>query len=296
MSALAKVNSWQMMPTSLAEMMTFCEMIANSTLVPKDYQNKPGNCLIAIQMGAEVGLSAMQAIQGIAVINGRPAMWGDALLALVQAHPDFVDIIEVDDGNVATCTLKLKGREPTVRTFSKDDVARAGLGGVHKQYPARMRQMRARGFALRDGAAYILRGMGSAEEAQDMPARELRASATMVEEPKAPEAPAPAQLPPPAATKPLPTKTAKNYQEKQWAEVPFASLPASALIDYIAYYRERLPTLTQANHRNAVELTLAAAEAEGHRRLEAEGLGADPETGELPQADDFPFESDGAPA
>jgi hypothetical protein len=81
---------------------------------------------------------------------------------------------------------------------------------------------------------------------------------------------------------PLPTKTAKNYLDKQWAEVPFSSLPHSALVDYLAYYTERLPTLTQANHRASVEATIAAAEVELEKRREAEAAGADAETGELP--------------
>lgn len=91
--------------------------------------------------------------------------------------------------------------------------------------------------------------------------------------------PTPAQ---PRQRQPLPTKTAKNYQDKQYAEVPFASLPSSALVEYVAYYVGRLPTLTQANHRSSVEATIAAAEAEIERRREAEQAGANPDTGELP--------------
>lgn len=85
---------------------------------------------------------------------------------------------------------------------------------------------------------------------------------------------------------PLPTKTAKNYPEKQYAEVPFSSLPLSALTAYINYYTERLPSLTQANHRKAVEATLMAAQAEAQRRLDVEAAGADPETGEVPEDSD----------
>jgi hypothetical protein len=88
---------------------------------------------------------------------------------------------------------------------------------------------------------------------------------------------APAAEPQQPAAAPLPTKTAKNYQDAQWADVPFASLPHSALIDYLTYYTERLPTLTQANHRKAVESTIAAAQAEAAGRLARE-VGEPPET------------------
>ncbi|AKR49480.1 hypothetical protein [Acetobacter pasteurianus] len=54
------------------ELFTFSKMAANSDLMPKDYKGKPENIMIAVQMGSELGLAPMQAIQNIAVINGRP--------------------------------------------------------------------------------------------------------------------------------------------------------------------------------------------------------------------------------
>ncbi len=158
-------------PANLSEAMRLADMIARSDLAPKDYKGKPGNVLIAMKMGHELGLSSMQAVQNIAVINGRPSVWGDAMLALCQAHADFEDIIETDDGQTATCTVKRRGRSPTTRTFSMEDAKRAGLLGKQgpwTNYPARMRQMRARGFALRDAFADALRGLSSAEEQQDV--------------------------------------------------------------------------------------------------------------------------------
>jgi hypothetical protein len=113
----------------------------------------------------------MQSIQNIAVINGRPSVWGDALLALCQSHPAFEDIQETDDGDTATCVIKRRGRSPVSRSFSMDDAKRAGLLGKQgpwSSYPARMRQMRARGFALRDAFADALRGLSSGEEQEDI--------------------------------------------------------------------------------------------------------------------------------
>ena len=76
-------------PTNFSEAMRLANMIAKSDLAPKDYKGKPENCLLAVQMGAEVGLSPMQAIQNIAVIGGRPSVFGDAMLAICQASQDF---------------------------------------------------------------------------------------------------------------------------------------------------------------------------------------------------------------
>lgn len=98
----------------------------------------------------------------------------------------------------------------------------------------------------------------------------------------------------------LPTKTTAKYPVMQFADVPFASLPHSALTAYVSYYAERLKTTEQANHKKAIQATLAAAEAELGRRQDAESAGADQETGELPdqEADQhsFPFDPSEDPA
>lgn len=179
-------------PKDLDEAMRFADMLAGSSIVPKDYIGKPGNCLVAIQWGMELGLQPMQAMQSIAVINGRPSLWGDAMLALVKAHPAFEWIKEECDGNVATCTIKRRGEPEVVQSFSLEEAKRAGLTGKQgpwTQYPKRMLQMRARGFALRDAFPDALRGVVSAEEARDTPAeRDMGAAEVVSTRPAAPAA------------------------------------------------------------------------------------------------------------
>lgn len=159
-------------PRNFEEAWRMAEILANSDLVPKDFKGKPENCLIAMQWGAEVGLKAMQALQNIAVINGRPAMWGDSLIALARNSPLCEYVVESDDGHTATCKVKRRGEPEQVRTFSMDDAKRAGLAGKQGpwvQYPQRMRQLRARAFALRDVFPDVLRGLPVAEEVMDLP-------------------------------------------------------------------------------------------------------------------------------
>lgn len=158
-------------PSSLHEAIEMAELIANSGMVPQQYDGKPGAVLVAIEMGAELGLQPMAAIQNIAVINGRPSLWGDAGLAIVRTHPQFVDIVEELDGHTAVCTIKRHGSSPITRMFSWDDAKKAGLAskkGPWSQYPKRMLQMRARWFAMRDAFPDALRGVHSAEESLDM--------------------------------------------------------------------------------------------------------------------------------
>lgn len=159
-------------PTNLTEAIALAKMMAGSDMVPKDYKGKAANIIVAIQFGSEVGLAPMQSLQSVAVINGRPCLWGDGALGLVQGHPDFEDIQETTEGTVATCVIKRRGRTPCKRTFSDEEATKAGLiakGGPWNQYRARMRQMRARGFALRDSFSDVLKGISIAEEAMDIP-------------------------------------------------------------------------------------------------------------------------------
>ena len=176
-------QNFSLAPKDLDEAMRFADMLAGSSIVPKDYIGKPGNCLVAIQWGMELGLQPMQAMQSIAVINGRPSLWGDAMLALVKAHPAFEWIKEECDGNVATCTIKRRGEPEVVQSFSLEEAKRAGLTGKQgpwTQYPKRMLQMRARGFALRDAFPDALRGVVSAEEARDTPTERDMGAAEVV--------------------------------------------------------------------------------------------------------------------
>jgi hypothetical protein len=169
-------NAMILRPTTFDQLARFSEMAASSELMPKDYKGKPGNVMIAVQMGSEIGLAPMQAIQNIAVINGRPAVWGDAMAGLCKAHPNWMgmkeEITGEGDAMKAVCEVHRKGDHPTIREFSVADAKTAGLwgkAGPWQQYPKRMLQMRARGFALRDAFPDALKGLISAEEAQDIP-------------------------------------------------------------------------------------------------------------------------------
>lgn len=179
--------TFSLAPQNIEEALKFSDYLAKSTIVPKDFANNPGNILVAIQWGMELGLQPMQAMQNIAVINGRPALWGDAVIALVRSSPLCEYVYESDDGETATCRVKRRGEEEQSRTFSMAEAKAAGLAGKQgpwTQYPKRMRQMRARAFAMRDVFPDVLRGMPVAEEVQDIPTEREVNQARKADEPK----------------------------------------------------------------------------------------------------------------
>ena len=166
-------------PVTLDEAMRFSDMLAKSQMVPKAYQGKPEDVLVAVQWGRELGLAPLQALQNIACINGKPSVYGDAAMALVQASSVCENIEEYFEAEgspnpVAVCVAHRRGRTPVTVKFSVEDAKRAGLWGKTgpwQAYPKRMMQMRARGFALRDSFPDVLKGLITVEEAQDYPSQ-----------------------------------------------------------------------------------------------------------------------------
>ena len=164
-------GAFDLSPRSLDQAMQLANILADSSIVPKDFIGNPGNVLVAIQWGMELGLKPMQAMQNIAVINGRPSLWGDALLALVLASPVCEYIHEWEENGTAFIKCKRRGKPEDVQSFSDDDAKKAGLIGKQgpwAQYPQRMKKMRARAFALRDNFADVLKGIAVAEEVMDI--------------------------------------------------------------------------------------------------------------------------------
>lgn len=166
-------------PSNMTEAIEFSKMIAGSGMVPAQYKNKPQDILVAIQWGYELNIQPLQALQNIAVINGKPSIYGDAALALVKSDPRCLGVTEYVEGEgdnrTAYCIAKRKYGtevEETKRAFSVADAKQArlwGRSGPWSQYPDRMLAMRARGFALRDAFPDALKGVITAEEAQDYP-------------------------------------------------------------------------------------------------------------------------------
>lgn len=155
----------------------FAERAARSLMVPKDYQNKPDNIIIAVMKGKELGIPPIQSLESIAIVNGRCSLWGAMVQALcyasglVEDHEEHFEGEEGTDAFTAVCTVKRKGiASPKVGRFSQGDAKRAGLFGqaTHGKYPRRMMQWRAKHPPFTDAFPDVLRGIATREiEAED---------------------------------------------------------------------------------------------------------------------------------
>ena len=180
--AIIPIDDGALAPTDLDGVWRIANMLASTpNMIPPSFK-RPEEVCHAILFGLELGLSPLQSVQAVMVVNNRPTIWGDSAIALVRSRGRCVGIEESIDGEgdemAAVCRAKrlhsIAGHGEEVETierrFSVDDAKLAGLwgkAGPWKQYPKRMLQMRARSWALRDGFADVLRGVGIREEVDD---------------------------------------------------------------------------------------------------------------------------------
>jgi len=180
--------------SGMSHMMELCKQISETDFVPKEKKNKPMECLLAIQYAAEVGLSPMFGLQNIHVINGKPSLGGDAMLALVKQHKDFISCDETIEGEgenmTAICELKRVNHKLHVSTYTVQDAKTAKLWGKSTTkdyngkkiqipspwvtYPKRMLRYRALTNALRDVFPDAVCGLITTEEAHDYPTQPVK--------------------------------------------------------------------------------------------------------------------------
>jgi hypothetical protein len=238
---IAATTQGQNLPTWMAGIagtldhaMAAGKVIIESGFAPKGYDRAQA-VVVACAMGARLGLDPFSAMAGIAVVNGRPTLYGDAMLAVCQSHPAFEDIAEVitgtGDSMAATVTVKRKGRSPYASTFSVADAKQANLWGKQgpwSQQPKRMMMMRARAFALRGAFADALAGFHAREEMED--SEPIDVTATAVVRPATPE---PARVAAPAVSaavsvdQPATPANAAGFVDAVAAKAPAPAAPAA---------------------------------------------------------------------
>lgn len=169
-------------PQNLTELMALAELIAKSEVCPQSYRNKPGDIIVAGQLGRSLGFGVLLSLQTIAVINGRPSIWGDGGLGLVQAS-GLLEEFDEDDPTKAKaqgfgrCKMKRRGMPNAMEyRFTRAEAQAQNLLGKDswKKDEGAMLCWRARWRCMRAQFSDVLKGINAAEEIID-------AEATVVE-------------------------------------------------------------------------------------------------------------------
>src|SRR5699024_732862 len=96
-------------PASLAEHMKFAELATSGSpgqsILPESYRGNPANVLIAVNLGAAMGLSPAESLYRIAVIKGKPSASAELIAANVRRAGHKLRIRVQEDPPVATATI-----------------------------------------------------------------------------------------------------------------------------------------------------------------------------------------------
>lgn len=149
--------------TAMQQMAT---VLVESGFLPPNLDT-PNKALAVLLMGRELGVPPMQAIRGIHVVNGRPSLSAELMLALAyQNISGFKFKVEASNEQLCRIVAQRPGGDPITLAFSISDAQRAGLtrGDNWTKYPAAMLRARATSAILRVVAPDAIRGIYTPEE------------------------------------------------------------------------------------------------------------------------------------
>ena len=153
-------------PSDVGSALQLATILVSSRLLPRAL-NTPEAAFTVIMAGRELGLTAMQSLRSLHVIEGKPVMSSDLMMALCLRSPlceRFV-LVESTDA-VATYEAKRVNQEPVRLSFTAKQAEAAGLLGKDNWKKFRAAMLRARCLAApaRIGFADLMLGVYETDE------------------------------------------------------------------------------------------------------------------------------------
>lgn len=96
-NSLAPNNVWQD-KEQFNQLMRVSTMLSKSALVPQNYQDKPQDCFIAVEMATRMNISPIFVMQNLYVVKGKPSWAGQACMAMINACGKYKDVKHVYTG------------------------------------------------------------------------------------------------------------------------------------------------------------------------------------------------------
>ena len=153
------------------------KQLASSDIVPQNYQNKPTNCMIALDTANRMGLSPLFVMEQMSIVRGKRSWSGQACSTLVNNYPKFKDVELVyvgkegtdDWGAYVTAVRKDNGKTIKGTTVDMKMVKAEGWDSnpKWKSMPMQMLGYRAYAFFARLHCADALNGFMVEGEPED---------------------------------------------------------------------------------------------------------------------------------
>ena len=156
-------------PENVNEALELAKALAPSSLLPAHLRGKPADVLVVVLTGRELGLSPMQSIRGMYVVNGKAAISADLMVGLAVSKPQcrYFRLIE-STGTTATYETLREGSEPVRLSFTLAQAKTAGLltNATWAKYPDAMLRARASSALARAVYPDLLAGVYEQGELQ----------------------------------------------------------------------------------------------------------------------------------
>lgn len=161
-------------PRDLPSAITLARLIASSPLCPSPLRGREADVLLVMMTGAEMGLTTMQAMRNLHVINGRIGMSAAMIRSRCQAHPDC-ELFEVAEADATHAVVEVKKRswpERRLVVWTLDDAERAQLtqpDSLWSKWPQEMCVARATTRAATMYFPEVASGIFAEEDLKAMP-------------------------------------------------------------------------------------------------------------------------------
>jgi len=172
----AALNVWQD-KAAFDQVARVANMLAKSTIVPENYQGKPEDCFIAVEMASRMNTSPIFIMQNLYVVKGKPSWAGQACMAMITACGKFKNVKHVYTGTRGTdnrgCYVEatrisdgevLRGTEVTIQMAKNEGWM---SNSKWRNMPEQMLGYRAASFFARMFCPEAMMGLQTTEEIYD---------------------------------------------------------------------------------------------------------------------------------
>jgi hypothetical protein len=193
-------NTLALVPVTMPERKEYAQIMAASGMFPKF--KTPQQAFAAIATGTELGFKPAAALRAIDIIDGKPSVGADALVALCLQRPDLCRYFMVVEETPDSCTVethRVGAPMPRRMTFTLEQAKHAKLTekDVWKKYGNRMLYHRASAWLAREVYPDLCFGIYTPDERMEV-AEERRGGPQQPQESPAPRWTAVTPAPPAA--------------------------------------------------------------------------------------------------
>lgn len=178
-------------PETATEAWQLSKYYERSKLLPKQLVST-ADVFVTIMAGRDFGWSPMQSLRGIYVVEGKPSLASDAMVAIAKTSGKckYFRLIQSDAKSATYETHRDGDPEPVRMSFTIAEAEIAGLlakKGPWHSYPARMLRNRAKSILCKEVYEDIFFGTYEADEAAEIDVTPVRQGGSVNPVPAAPE-------------------------------------------------------------------------------------------------------------